>query len=57
MNRAQRLAQWVLDLAALHGAQPKEPRRLTGLEKMALEEPCLEDQIQAEYDKVFGDKP
>jgi hypothetical protein len=50
VNRDQRLAQWNLQLDAICGPAVKKARRLTGVEKAALEvEP-----IEEEYERWFG---
>ena len=48
----QKLRQFQLDLDAVCGAAPKQPRRLTGIEKAALSVDPL-DLIDEEYKDVF----
>jgi hypothetical protein len=55
VNSDQRLAQWNLQLDAICGKVVKQPKRLTGVEKEALEVEPIEP-IEEEYQRVFGQR-
>ena len=55
MNREQKLRQFQLDLDACCGTSPKPPRRLTGIEKAAINVDPM-DLIDEEYKDVFSRK-
>jgi hypothetical protein len=53
MAQSVKLAQWRLDLDAICGPVARQPRKLTGIERQALEIDPLEA-IADEYHKEFG---
>ena len=55
MNSAQRLAQWQLDFDAICGPVVKQPKRLTGIAKEALEPEPIEEEYKRWFVERRGD--